>query len=128
MLALGLVLPACAHGWQEVALTGTAEPVAYLRRPLPNEWVGTEQERRLRVGDRGTVALPVQMGAQDPVAVYDVRGSAGRRLYVTDPGSSAVVDLDALGASERSLPPDSLGALLGVVVSPEGGALRFVPG
>ena len=131
VIVSALVLASCGAGrndWQEVRLDLPVAPdsVVYVRKPMPNVWVGTEQYRRLRVRD-STLELAAQMGGRTPVNVYLRQDSARTVLQFEESEGTISVDLvslDSWGSYGRS---DSLGMFLGTFVSPEIRDLRFVP-
>lgn len=127
---LSLTVSACGlNEWQEVELPLPEDlpEIGYLRKPMPNAWVGTEQYRRLRIEGKGLIDLPGQMSGRDPTNVYVWRDSSGVRLVFQELGTTAVVDLERLKTSEEAVPTDSLGTFIGAFVSPEIRDLRFVP-
>lgn len=124
-----LVLTACvtdAGEWQQVPLDlpGTTD-IIYLRQSIPN-FVGTEQYRRLRVGDH-VLELPVQMGGREPVNIYFYRDSTDAILRFDEFQGITSVDLSSLDISDQRISPDSLGRFVGTFVSPEIRDLRFIP-
>ena len=132
LLLIGvLALAGCSRGvdgWQEVSIDvpGTSDDVTYLRKPLPNAWVGTEQYRRLRREDR-VLELPVQMGGREQVNVYLRRDSSEAVLQFEESYGTTSVDLRTLTSWADTGKSDSLGAFVGALVSPEIRDLRFVP-
>ena len=115
--------------WQEVALPlpDDLPEVSYLRRPMPNLWVGTEQFRQLRIGEREPVEFPGQMGGRDTTNIYLRRDSTGAHLYFEEFGTYATVDLSTADVSVGTVDRDSVGTFIGAFVSPEIRDLRFVP-
>ena len=126
-----LALSACyteAGEWQEVPLDlpEAETDLVYLRQSMPN-FVGTEQWRRLYVGGRDTVDLPVQPGGREPVNVYLDRDSAGVLLRFDEGWNTTTINLRNLEVTESRVALDSLGQFVGAFVSPEIRDLRFVP-
>jgi hypothetical protein len=114
-------------GWQEVRIDLPGpDDVDYLRKPLPNVWVGTEQYRRLRY-QSWEIDLPVQMGGREPLNLYAGRDSLGVILHFVESHATTSVHLQTMQVREEAGAPDSLGQFVGALVSPEIRDLRFVP-
>lgn len=132
LLAAAVALGGCElrgqEAWQEVRidLPGDTLDVVYGRKPLPNAWVGTEQDRRLRRGTR-VANLAVQMGGREPVNVYLRRDSSRTVLQFEESYGTISVDLATLDGWADGRRADTLGAFVGVLRSPEIRDLRFVP-
>lgn len=127
-LALAFLVLGCrsGDGWQsvEIPMPTSAPQVVYERKPLSEfQFIGTEQVRRLHIGDTTLVDLPVQPSLAFEDSVYLARDSSGYRLYLKEEYVGAIVNLRA--ATVREDRADRAGVFLGVVGGRE--ALKFTP-
>lgn len=111
--------------WQELDLVlpeGFPE-ITYKRSDLGSGYVGSEQKRKLVIGNKTEIELPVQMSARTSVNVYSIGDSL---LYFQDESTGFRVNLESSEVQEIQLDLDFSKVFVGEIVSPNIEDLEFI--